>query len=195
MAYKRTATYAGKSYAVNKRRRTLGTQVQTLSRQVNANKKELKYFDLAMITPGTATTYKSLFTQAELPIPQFIGRCFHLRKIRVSLSSTADELQMYAEKKTSNAKLPTPATALATRYDPEYHTILRDWKASRDSSDPALRGKEFTLTFGRNGRLVEYDNQTSGVAVGPITKGDIQLWASGDPTQEITSVRFWYTDA
>ncbi len=186
---KRNISYAGKSYSVNKRRRTLDSRVSTLTRQVNANKKELKYYDATL--DNSVDDYTSLFTGMNVNKPVFIGRQVHLKRLHVSLPQSGAVLQIFRETKvTPVSSFPDPTLPLATRYDPEYQRSMRDWNNIRDSPAATNTGKEIVMSFGKQGRLVEFDTQTGGVAAGTITKGNIFL----NSDENLIYVRVWYTD-
>ncbi len=115
---KRTQTFRPNRGQPFKRRRTLDSRVSTLTRQVNANKKELKYYDATL--DNSVDDYTSLFTGMNVNKPVFLGRQIHIKRLHVSLSASGSVFQLFRETKvTPVATFPDPTLPLATRYDPE----------------------------------------------------------------------------
>ena len=189
-------------------------RLNTLQAQVNRNKKEMKYYDIRMVAPGFSTAeVDSLFKQTtnwqtgSLP-PPFLGRGIRVHRIRLSSSFlTSNEVGneevpltrrccMWREIKAipPSKTEPDVNVPLATRYDPEFHTPLRDYDVQKDIDK---RMFIWNVNFGASGRVVEWDDSTNGVATGTITKGDIKIarpYLTADEDRFAMTIRVWYTD-
>ena len=105
--------------APRKRQRTLNAKVASLSRQVAANKKELKYYDGTLTVSQSTPAYQSIFTQAA-NVPPFLGRGLRVHKVEVSHDNSI-KFSAYTERK-PRSTLVNPLASLSHRYDPESYT-------------------------------------------------------------------------
>lgn len=195
MALKRSYQVPSK-YVSSKRQRTLTQEVSMLKRKVNANKHELKYYD-GIFSSGTSPNLdidnQSIFT--DVPNLAFIGRKLRVMKIEVKILENEgfSYVSMWRESRPGKTVPVDEKWPLA--FDPEYHTHLRHWDAQ---SHTTKQVPEFIVNFGKTGRLVEFDNQTNGIAGGAITTGDIKMngrQLTSDNLQPLIEFRVWYTDA
>lgn len=195
MALKRSYQVPSK-YVPSKRQRTLAQEVTVLKRKVNANKHELKYYD-GTFSSGTDPNFdidnQSIFTN--VPSQTFNGRKLHVMKIEVKILENAATSYVSMWRESRPGKTVSVDEKWPLAFDPEYHTHLRHWDSL---SDNEKNNPEFIVNFGKTGRLVEFDNQTDGVAGGPITTGDIKI--NGKNLTQVNNrpvieFRVWYTDA
>ena len=188
-------------------------RLNTLQAQVNRNKKEIKYYDIRMHAPGFSTaTVDSLFTQTTnwetgSSPPPFLGRGIRVHRIRLATNyHSTNEVDvdlpltrrccMWREIKIPPASKTEPDvnTPIATRYDPEFHTPLRDYDVQKDVDKQMF---VWNVNFGSSGRVVEWDDSTNGVASGTISKGDIKIsrpYLAVDEDRYALTARVWYTD-
>ena len=196
MALKRSYQVPSKYAPYAKRQRTLAQEVTVLKRKVNANKHELKYYD-GTFSVGTGPPYnidnQSIFT--DVPNLSFIGRKLHVMKIEVKILENQGFSYVSMWRESRPGKTVPVDEKWPLCFDPEFHTHLRHWDNLSDSQKGV---PEFIVNFGRSGRLVEFDNQTNGIAGGQITTGDIKMNAlniADDDNQPVIEFRVWYTDA
>lgn len=196
MTLKRTYQVPSRYTRESKRARTLESQVSTLKKQVSANKKELKYFD-GFRTLGPSETSLNisllLWSQTGTTNPVFVGRKIHIKKIEIRVNAADQQnvrFYMWRERRQGkNASGQHP-----TNLDPEYHTYLRHWEQNMDTDTLV---KNFTVDFGQQGRLVEFDEQTTATATGDIVSGDIKVQYIRSNSSELANIidfRVWYTD-
>lgn len=191
MTLKRTYQVPSR-YTNPKRLKTLDNEVTRLKKQVNANKKELKYYDgyFDLTQQATEISFLSdvLNSSGAANNPTFVGRKIHIRKmeIRVQSSNTIAEVLFWREKRpgktVTDGKYPLAL-------DPEYHTPLRNYEFKQDTD---CQVKQFTIDFGTAGRLVEFDEQNTAIAQGAIVSGDIKCYIN---VLEAVQFRVWYTDS
>jgi len=205
---KRTYQVPSKYTRATKRPRTMETELSKLKKQVSKNKAELKYYDgyIRNNIGITVATNQSLFSDVyesdglTTANPVFIGRKVYVRKIevRVEIDITANvdpTFLMWREKRQGKDLGSDVQWPLA--FDPEYHTMLRNFEFQMDKD---CKRKHFTIDFGPQGRLVEFDEQGTAIAQGAIVSGDIKCQLTEPtvtPTETTTDVSFrlWYTDA
>jgi len=184
-----------------KRARTVDTELTKLKKQVSRNKPELKYYDgyLRSYADALPVDNQSFFTDvfeadgitADTPI--FVGRKTYVRKIeiRLNLPANTDSFLMWREKRQGKDVSLVSRWPLAL--DPEYHTHLRHHEQIQDTD---VQVKYFTIDFGMQGRLVEFDDQETAIASGDIVSGDIKTNVQVNNPQNVTplSFRLWYHD-
>lgn len=202
MSLKRSYQVQSKYTRGSKRARTLESKVTTLSKQVSANRKELKYYDGRIAVPPqpdqleNKSFFKDVVDSSGLTAnPIFIGRKAHIQKIEIrvlqELGDAYGTFMIWREKR-QGKDVTNPLYPLGI--DPEYHTMLRYWERSQDDN---VFCKHMVIDFGKQGRLVEFDEQTSATATGDIVSGDIKMsatlgYAAG--TLDAVQFRVWYTD-
>lgn len=197
---KRTYQVASPYTRGSKRARTLTNEVRSLKKQVTANKKELKYYDgrfKHLISPDNITSqsfFKDVVDSGGFSAdPTFVGRKIHVRKIEIRIyADQAGTCLIWREKRPGKDVASDALYPLGL--DPEYHTLLRYWEQRMDSDATV---KHMTIDFGIQGRLVEFDEQSSTTASGDIVSGDIKMSADLTSTQNQERVQFrvWYTDS
>jgi len=202
MSQKRSMSQMSQGRA--KRARTVDNELKRIKKQVSRNKPELKYYDgyLRTTAEGVLLNNQSFFGDvfeedaltADNPI--FVGRKVYVRKIEIRLSrggSPFDTFLMWREKRQGKDVLITSRWPNAL--DPEYHTHLRHWEFSQDEDTQV---KFFTIDFGMQGRLVEFDDQETAIASGEIVSGDIKMNYDPQttPPGNVSNVNFrlWYHD-
>ena len=202
MALKRTYQVQSKYTRGSKRARTLESQVNSLKKQVTVNKKELKYYDGRIAVPPQPAqlTNKSFFkdvvdSDGLSDNPVFIGRKAHIKKLEIRIKQENTDIfgsfMIWREKRLGKA---VDQALYPLGIDPEYHTMLRYWERSTDDTSTL---KHLVIDFGQQGRLVEFDEQTSATSTGDIVTGDIKIsstlgYAAG--TLDAVQFRVWYTD-
>ena len=221
MALKRSYQVQSKYTRGAKRARTMDNEITKLKKQVSRNKHELKYYDgwIRDYTleqepfPDTQVpaNNQSIFTNVfqengqTAKNPTFIGRKIYVRKIEMRQPKTSenkdDWLLMWREKRKGKTVPPDllPPQAL----DPEYHTLLRYNEPGQEISDMSnttrTRG---TVYMGKQGRLVEFDSQTTAIAGSVIVSGDIRVTTNPSTQEQVGGtqpftklfIRVWYTD-
>jgi len=205
---KRSYQVPSKYTRATKRPRTMETELTKLKKQVSKNKAELKYYDgyIRNEIVGEKLTNQSLFSDVyesdglTTANPVFIGRKVYIRKIELRvikpLLAQTDEIFLMWREKRQGKDLPESAV-WPLAFDPEYHTMLRQFEFQ---SDTDCRRKHFTVDFGSQGRLVEFDEQGTAIAQGAIVSGDIKCQLNdplSSPVEIATAISFrcWYTDA
>lgn len=204
MSLKRSYQVPSKYNRPSKRARTLQTQVTTLKKQVSQNKKELKYYDGNFILQADVDSFQNLSifkdvvnTSGTSDNPTFIGRKAHIKKIELRLdlpsgSENVGKFLCWREKRIGKNVI---GYDYPLSLDPEYHHLLRFWETK---SDVDCLTKHMTIDFGPQGRLVEFDQQTTATATGDIVSGDIRMsLVQVSPTSSSTlpaQFRVWYTD-
>lgn len=194
----------------SKRARTLESQVSSLKKQVSKNKSELKYYDGYFATVDSPTgddarLVASFFTdvvnedgtQPQLPV--FIGRKVYIRKMEIRVDTPSASLKTHGliwREKRQGKGVDFINGYHPLALDPEYHTLLRRYDKLEDSQKSVWH---FTIDFGQQGRLVEFDEQSTAIAQGAIVQGDIKMNyydPDGQPTPAIIPISFrvWYTD-
>lgn len=187
----------------SKRARTLESQVNTLKKQVSANKKELKYYDGYF--PNDPLTFlvdnlsfvKDVYLKdgTTLSVPTFIGRKVHIRRMEIRAESNPGTIKphgiIWREKR--QGKPVNVPDYYPLSMDPEYHTMLRQFEVETNTDKKVFH---LDIDFGKDGRLLEFDEQGTAVAQGAIVRGDIKMnWTSGLGAGTVpVSFRVWYTD-
>lgn len=208
MSLKRSYQVQSKYTRGSKRARTLGSEVKKLKQQVATNKKELKYYDLTLNTTGSPYTepYSIFWTNNSSSWPEFQSDRveLHGRKIRVmkleincqfvaGTPAVGDIVNIYRQSRPGKA---LNGTKWPLAYDPEYHSMIRQFDPTSDSTKTTHKA---TVDFGPYGRIIELDDPTdliatdeSPIGVQPdVTRGDIKIEYSGN---SILSMRVWYHD-
>lgn len=198
MALKRTYQVASPYTRGSKRARTLTSQVNQLKRQVASNKKELKYYDGFIQVTETGSLDQSLLTNVfdsggVSDNPTFVGRKIYLRKLELRFPTASNAainnaMTLYREKRTGKS---VGFGVGPTNIDPEYHTLLR-YHERQFNSDKLVN--MYNISFGQQGRLVEFDDQTTATASGTVVSGDVKMIQNINTGAEIISFRMWYTD-
>lgn len=202
MSLKRSYQVPSKYSRGTKRARTLESQVTNLKKQVTANKKELKYYDGRIAVPiqpsllENKSLFKDVVDASGLSAnPTFIGRKAHIKRIDIRVKQENSDINgsflIWREKRLGK-DITNPLYPLGI--DPEYHTMLRYWE---NGSDLDQIVKHMSIDFGQQGRLVEFDEQTTATATGDIVSGDIRMSATLGYAAGFTSAvqfRVWYTD-
>lgn len=206
MPLKRTYQVQSKYTPYSKRARTLGTEVTRLKKQVNQNKKELKYYD-GFLRMGNGTTslnsqsfitdvFQSDGTTANNPV--FVGRKVYIKKMEVRAFdtnlTTPNSGIIYRERRQGKNVIQddNDSDKYPTNIDPEYHVMLRHWDEQFDADKKQWF---FTINFSGPGRLLEFDEQNTAVAQGAIVSGDIKASVNSiSTTNPVLQFRCWYTD-
>ena len=195
MSLKRSYQVQSKYTRGSKRARTLGSEVQKLKRQVATNKKELKYYDVVLNSTASpySEPYSIFWTNNSSAWPEFQSDRveLHGRKVRVmkmeincqfgTSPTVADIVNIYRQSRPGKA---LNGTKWPLAYDPEYHSMIRQFDPT---SDTTKQSHKATVDFSPYGRIIELDDPTDTVADIPmplgnqpdVTKGDIKIEYSG----------------
>lgn len=202
MALKRTYQVASPYTRGSKRARTLTSQVNTLKRQVAANKKELKYYDGYIQQIDQVGSLDQSFlnnvydSNGQLDNPTFVGRKIHLMKLQIRMPVTSTALTAFTIYREKRKGKSVPFGFGPLNLDPEYHTLLRYYENQMNNFELL---KIYNISFGKNGRLAEFDEQTTATATGDVVSGDVKITQDNLTEPLLTannkiSFRMWYTD-